>query len=200
MGTVVKIDCRQSTYSVICYLFSEILLFTSPDFISFCVIPALFSSPAIPSICKILKLCPFGILSINFINNRMTWTGSRKPAGYAPPPPAEATGLGCLSASINGTMNRDALRGWSRRHWTQRPAHAAGHGSRRVSAECDPYTVGCGHLTHHTLAPFMLFTSGGPTTVTRNLFRGGGGVFPRPFHSFFYPPFPFVKKRSPQIL
>jgi len=28
LGTVVKIACRQSTYSVICYLFSEILLFT----------------------------------------------------------------------------------------------------------------------------------------------------------------------------
>ena len=40
------------------------LLYPSPDFISFGVIPAVFSSPAIPSICKILKLCPFGILSI----------------------------------------------------------------------------------------------------------------------------------------
>ena len=39
------------------------LLHPSPDFISLCVIPAFFSSPAIPSICKILKLCPFWILS-----------------------------------------------------------------------------------------------------------------------------------------
>jgi len=39
------------------------LLNPSPDFISFCAISALFISPAIPSICKILKLCPFGILS-----------------------------------------------------------------------------------------------------------------------------------------
>ena len=66
LGTVVKIDCRQSTYSFATYSvkYSFHLLYPSPDFISFCVIPALFSSPAIPSICKILKLCPFGILSV----------------------------------------------------------------------------------------------------------------------------------------
>ena len=42
------------------------LLYPSPAFISFCVIPALFSSIAIPSICKILKLCPFGIHPLYF--------------------------------------------------------------------------------------------------------------------------------------
>ena len=40
------------------------LLYPSSDIISFCVIPTLFSSPAIPSVCKILKLCRFGILSV----------------------------------------------------------------------------------------------------------------------------------------
>jgi len=62
-----KVDCRQSTYSYHLLLSqwntSFHLLYPSPDFISVCVIPAIFSSPAIPYICKILKLCPFGILS-----------------------------------------------------------------------------------------------------------------------------------------
>ena len=61
-----KIDCHQLTYSVICYLVSEILLLTYGSlhliFISCCAVP--FSSPAIPTICKILKLRPFGILSV----------------------------------------------------------------------------------------------------------------------------------------
>ena len=60
LGTVVKIDYHQRTYF---YSLLRIqlntsfhLLYPSPDFISFCVILTLFSSPSIPFICKILKL------------------------------------------------------------------------------------------------------------------------------------------------